>query len=84
MGSVVVAHRLYSAGSVVVVHGLVALWHVGSSQTRDQTCVPCLGRHILNHYTTREVPSIRFLKCLFFNLSMSSGTINTLYVGPIF
>ena len=20
--------------------GLVALWHVGSSQTRDQTCVP--------------------------------------------
>ena len=29
--------------------------HVGSSQTRDQTCVPCTGRCILNHWTTREV-----------------------------
>ena len=37
--------------------GLVALWHVGSSQTRDQTCVPCTGRQILNHWTTREVLS---------------------------
>ena len=34
--------------------GLVALWHVGSSQTRARTCVPCLGRRILNHCTTRE------------------------------
>ena len=24
--------------------GLVALWHVGCSWTRDQTCVPCIGR----------------------------------------
>ena len=36
--------------------GLVALWHVGSSRTRDRTCVPCIGRQILNHWTTREVP----------------------------
>ena len=35
--------------------GLVALWHVRSSQTRDQTCVPCIGRWILNHSATREV-----------------------------
>ena len=28
--------------------GLVALWHVGSSPTRDQTGVPCTGREILN------------------------------------
>ena len=26
-----------------------------SSQTRDQTCVPCIGRRIPNHFTTREV-----------------------------
>ena len=26
--------------------GLVVLWHVGSSLTRDQTCVPCIGRRI--------------------------------------
>ena len=35
--------------------GLAASWHVSSSQTREQTCVPCLGRGILNHWTTREV-----------------------------
>ena len=40
------------------------LWHsglapprlVGSSQTRDRTRVPCIGRRILNQWTTREVP----------------------------
>ena len=36
--------------------GLVALWHVGSSWTRDWAPVPCIGRWILNHWTTREVP----------------------------
>ena len=34
--------------------GLVAPWHVGSSRTRDQTRVPCIGRWILNHCATRE------------------------------
>ena len=34
---------------------LVALRHVGSSWTRDQTCVPCIGRQILIHWATREV-----------------------------
>ena len=33
---------------------LVAPQHVGSSQTRDQTCVPCVDRRILNYWTTRE------------------------------
>ena len=36
--------------------GLAALWHVGSSRTRDRSCVPCTGRRILNHCATREVP----------------------------
>ena len=35
--------------------GLLALWHVGSVQTRDQTYVPYTGKWILNHWTTREV-----------------------------
>ena len=35
--------------------GLVALQHVESSQTRDRTCVPCVGRRILTHSATREV-----------------------------
>ena len=38
--------------------GLVAPWHVGSSWTRARTCVPCIGRWILNHCTTREALSL--------------------------
>ena len=34
--------------------GLVAPWHVGSSQTRARTRVPCIGRQTLNHCATRE------------------------------
>ena len=33
---------------------------MGSSQTRDRTHVPCTGRWILNHWTTREVPPYLF------------------------
>ena len=40
--------------------GLVAPWHVESSQTRDWTCVPCIGRWILIHCTTREVQIVSF------------------------
>ena len=40
--------------------GLVAPRHVGSSQTRARTCVPCIGRQILNHCATREA-----LVCIF-------------------
>ena len=40
--------------------GLVAPWRVGSSQTRDRTHVPCIGRQILNHWTTGEGPGIMF------------------------
>ena len=35
--------------------GLVAPRHRKSSQTRDQTCVPCIGRQILILCATREV-----------------------------
>ena len=42
--------------------GLVVPRHVESSQTRDQTQVPCIGRQILNHWTTREVPYLELLK----------------------
>ena len=34
--------------------GFVALLHVGSSQTRARTHVPCIGKQILNHWTSRE------------------------------
>ena len=50
--------------------GLVAPRHVGSSQTRARTHVPCIGRQILNHCTTRQVPAHTFLNLL----SVSSKT----------
>ena len=49
------------AGSVVVAHGpIVAPRHVGSSQTRARTRVPCIGRQIPNHRATREAQYIIF------------------------
>ena len=40
--------------------GLVAPRHVGSSRARARTLVPCIGRWILNHCATREVPTTYF------------------------
>ena len=42
--------------------GLVAPRHVESSWTRDQTPVPCIGRWILYHWTTREVLHFNFIQ----------------------
>ena len=51
--SLVTKSRL--GGSVVLANGLVAPRHMESSQSGDQTCIPCAGRQILNHWTIREV-----------------------------
>ena len=40
--------------------GPVAPQHVGSSQTRTGTRVPCLGRRTPNHCATREAPPGQF------------------------
>ena len=42
--------KLSNCGS----RGPAAPRHVGSSQTRARTRVPCIGRQILNHCATRE------------------------------
>ena len=42
--------------------GPVAPRHVGSSQTRAQTRVPCIGRRILNHCATREALKFPFYR----------------------
>ena len=52
--------------------GLVAPRHVGSSQTRARTRVPCNGRQILNHCATREAPAPGF-----FNHSVQEPEILT-------
>ena len=44
--------RLSNCGS----RGPAAPRHVGSSQTRARTRVPCIGRQTLNHCATREAP----------------------------
>ena len=46
--------------------GLVAPRHVGSSQTRARTRIPCIGRQTLNHCATRETapPTIFVLVCV--------------------
>ena len=41
--------------------GPVAPRHVGFSQTRAQTRVPCIGRQILNHCATREALETLFV-----------------------
>ena len=38
--------------------GSAAPWHVGSSQTRARTRVPCIGGQTLNHCSTREALSL--------------------------
>ena len=51
--------------------GLVALRHVGSSPIRDKTWVPCLGRLIFNHETTREALKAIFLNYFAFVVAQS-------------
>ena len=37
--------------------GVVISFSRGCSRPRDGTCVPCIGKWILNHWTIREVPA---------------------------
>ena len=53
-GSAVVARRLWSAGSVVVAHGLSCSAACGIFLDQGSTRVPCIGRRTLNHCATRE------------------------------
>ena len=55
VGSVVVVHRLSCPRGMWNLSSPNGVWDL-SSPTRDQTHVPCIGRQILNHWTTREVP----------------------------
>ena len=65
--------------------GLVAPWHVGFSRTRARTCVPCIGRWILNHCATREAPDVLTSEVLkiFFNQNRNSETIKYTHIKKI-
>ena len=54
--SLAAEHGLQSTGSVGVAPGSAALRHVESSWIRDEIHISCIGRWILNHWTTREPP----------------------------
>ena len=51
--------------------GLVAQRQVWSSQTRDQTHVSRIGRHILYHWATGEAPT-----CIFLSSELSWKTVS--------
>ena len=65
MASCCRAQALGHAGSAV-------LGHVESSQPRGLTGVPCIARHILNHWTIREAQGKFLLKGEEFILSLKS------------
>ena len=58
--------------------GLVAPQHVGSSRTRARTHVPCIGRQILNHCTTREVPCL----CVFNTTKTGLRSLPDIFIFP--
>ena len=63
--------------------GLVAPWHVGSSQTRARTRVPCISRQILNHYATREAQSNYFYVKSYCYLELNCPTTQLLTIMMI-
>ena len=74
-GIFIATRRLSSRGKCGLPHGM---WEL-NSLTRGRTCIVSIGRQILNHWTTREVPRnllcfvlfgvffffLHFLKCIF-------------------
>ena len=60
-------------GSVLWCTGLVALQHVESSQTRDRTRVPCIGRQILIHCTMKEVLLFKVRSLIWLTISSCVG-----------
>ena len=63
--------------------GLVALLHVGSFQTRDQTHVPYIGEWILNHWTIRQVPVFYFIHSGIYMLIPTSQFIPPPTLSPL-
>ena len=53
MDSLVVAHGLSSYGGWAQ---LLSSMRDLTFPTRDQTCIPCIARWMLNHWMTREDP----------------------------
>ena len=64
--------------------GPAAPRHVGSSQARARTRVPCISRQTPNHCATREAPILQFLiKCLFFQNKMIQFVVDSLHLTDL-
>ena len=57
--------RLWSTGSVGVVHSLSCFSALGSSWMRGRACASCIVKRLLYHWATREAP------CFVFNVGVS-------------
>ena len=64
--------------------GSAAPWHVRSPGTRNATCVPWIGRQILNHWPTGEVPEQSFLECFFLITDCVFVSLSNLYFFNLF
>ena len=77
--SLVVAHRLCSCDAQATDSMPAQLpcgtWGL-SSPIRDQTSVPCIGRWILNHWTTREVLTVIFYILIGFAVTQLNAFVN--------
>ena len=61
------AQAPHAQAQQLLLTGPAALQHVGSSQTRARTRVPCIGRQTLNHCTAREALSLTSISHLLFS-----------------
>ena len=57
------------------------MWNL-SSWTRDQTHVPCIGRHICNHWTTRQVQHVVCSLKAYIGWLISNIRTHSYYYGP--
>ena len=67
------AQALGCSDSEVETHAFVAAQHVESSRIRERTQVPCIGRRILNDWTTKEA-QLCFLIIFFLFLQPFHGS----------
>ena len=74
--SVVTTHRLSSCGSQVWCMVLIALWHVGSSQLRDRTCIFCIGKQVHCHWAPTEALIFLFNRCMCVLVAQSCPTLS--------
>lgn len=83
---------LQGTGSEVVAQELSPPHHMGSSQTRDQPCISCIGRWILIHWAVRRgwlivksnflTATVRYIDCKITYFFLSIGSLRLSLLVP--